>query len=42
MGWQNFEDMKNYIEMWIWDLFVNEVKTDELDYVEFSRLKNNR
>lgn len=39
MGCQNFDDIRHYIELWVWDWFTRE-KTDELDYQEFIKHKS--
>jgi hypothetical protein len=41
MGCQNFDDIRHYMELWIWDCFTRE-KNDNLDEQEFSRQKAKR
>lgn len=36
-GCKNFQDMKYYIELWIWDLFASGVKSQAIDEAEFKR-----
>jgi len=39
---KTFEDIKDFIEMWIWDVFTNQEKSDVPDWQEFNRQKEHR
>ncbi|CAI2361775.1 unnamed protein product [Moneuplotes crassus] len=39
---QDFDDIKDYIQFWVWDVFTNDVKTEEPDYNDFIKERENK
>mmetsp|Transcript_20737 Transcript_20737/g.18382 ORF Transcript_20737/g.18382 Transcript_20737/m.18382 type:complete len:467 (+) Transcript_20737:167-1567(+) len=42
MGCTTFKDIKEYIELWTWDVFCQEFKTEISDYEQFTKEENER